>query len=357
MARLTQLTRLNLSNNAISDVSPLLGLNLTGTSWDSTGLYLEGNPLSYPSINTHIPAIQAKGIEVKFDNRTPTTLFNISGVITESDNVLTVEVRDGNGRIFEGVPVMFKIASGGGTLSVTSTTTDEKGRAQSRLTLGKESNRVRVSVVGTAQTVTFSDMAEAGIHIPDPNLRAAIEEELGVKSGSPISPEEMETLTRLRARDASIGVLIGLEFATNLTELRLGDNDITDISPLSGLTNLRRLGLGRNSITDFSPLSGLRDLRRLGLSYNGITDVSALGRVLSGLPNLTELHLRNNRITDISSLSRLTGLTELRLGNNNITDISSLANLTDLTELHLWNNQITNISSLSGLTPSNRVTS
>ena len=344
------MARLNLNNNAISDVSPLLGLNLTGTSWDSIGLYLERNPLSYVSINTHIPAIQAKGVEVKFDSRTATTLLNISGVITASDNVLTVEVRDSNGRIFEGVPVTFAVISGGGTLSVTNTTTDKKGRAQSTLTLGKESNRATVSAVRAEQTVTFSDVAEAGVHIPDPNLRAAIEDVLGVKSGSPISPEEMATLTYLRAREASIGVLIGLESATNLTELRLGNNGITDISSLSGLTNLRTLGLGRNSVTDILPLSGLTNLRTLGLSNNGIKDLSALVSVLSGLINLTELHLRDNRITDISSLSGLTGLTELRLSSNNITDISSLSGLTHLTELRLRDNRITDISPLSGLT-------
>ena len=350
VAGLTNLARLNLNNNAISDVSPLLGLNLTGTSWDSIGLYLERNPLSYVSINTHIPAIQAKGVEVKFDSRTATTLLNISGVITASDNVLTVEVRDSNGRIFEGVPVTFAVISGGGTLSVTNTTTDKKGRAQSTLTLGKESNRATVSAVRAEQTVTFSDVAEAGVHIPDPNLRAAIEDVLGVKSGSPISPEEMATLTYLRAREASIGVLIGLESATNLTELRLGNNGITDISSLSGLTNLRTLGLGRNSVTDILPLSGLTNLRTLGLSNNGIKDLSALVSVLSGLINLTELHLRDNRITDISSLSGLTGLTELRLSSNNITDISSLSGLTHLTELRLRDNRITDISPLSGLT-------
>ena len=328
VAGLTNLTYLHLSGNSISDVSPLLGLNLTGTSWDSTGLYIEGNPLSYVSINTHLPAIQAKGVEVKFDNRTVTTLLNISGVITASDNILTVEVRDSNGRIFEGVPVTFAVISGGGTLSVTNTTTDKKGRAQSRLTLGKESNRVTVSTVGAEQTATFSDVAEAGVHIPDPNLRAAIEDALGVKSGSPISPEEMATLTYLRAREASIGVLIGLESATNLTELRLGRNSVTDISPLSGLTNLRTLGL----------------------SNNGIKDLSALVSVLSGLINLTELHLKDNRITDISSLAGLTNLTNLRLGNNQITNISHLSGLTHLTELRLSGNRITDISPLSGLT-------
>ena len=394
---LTNLARLSLNNNAISDVSPLLGLNLTGTSWDSTGLYLERNPLSYVSINTHIPAIQAKGVEVKFDNRTVTTLLNISGVVTASDNVLTIEVRDSNGRIFEGVPVTFAVISGGGTLSVTNTTTDKKGRAQSTLTLGKESNRVTVSAVGAEQTATFSDVAEAGVHIPDPNLRAAIEDALGVKSGSPISPEEMATLTYLRAREASIAVLIGLESATNLTELRLGNNNITaisplanltnltelrlssnnitdisalselpnltnlrlshnrieDISPLSGLTHLTELRLRDNGITDISPLSGLTNLRTLDLP-SGITDLPALVRVLSRLTHLTSLSLSGNNIGDVSVLipvlSDLTDLRDLNLNDYNITDLSPLAELTNLTSLHLWNNNISDISAVADLT-------
>ena len=191
LAGLTNLTVLQLGGNDISDISAVAGLtNLTGTSWDSTGLYLERNPLSYASINTHIPAIQAKGVEVKFDNRTVTTLLNISGAISASNNALTVEVRDSDGRKFEGVPVTFTVTSGGGTLSVTNTATDENGRAQSTLTLGKESNRVTVSAVGAEQTVTFSDVAEDGVQIPDPNLRAAIGAALDVTPGDPISPEE-----------------------------------------------------------------------------------------------------------------------------------------------------------------------
>ena len=344
---LTNLARLNFRDNSVSDISPLI--ENTGLAGEDE-VYIQKNILNYQSIHTHIPTLQSRGVTVKFDNRTPTTLLKISDVITALNNVLTAEVRDGNGRAFEGVPVTFTVISGGGTLSVTNTTTDEKGRAQSRLTLGKEANRVKGAAVGVERAVTFSDVAEDGVHIPDPNLRAAIEDALGVKSGNPINPEDMATLTYLRAREAAIGVLIGLEFATNLTELRLGNNNITDISPLSGLTNLRRLGLGRNNVTNISPLSGLTNLKTLGLSNNGIKDVSAFSKMLSSLTNLTELHLRDNRITDISSLSGLTNLTALRLGNNNITDIAPLASLTRLTELHLRDNQITDISSLSGLT-------
>ena len=210
---LTQLTQLNLSNNAISDVSPLLGVNLTGTEWDSTGLYLEGNLLSYLSINTHIPAMQTKGIEVKFDNRTLTTLLAISGVITELDNLLIVEVRDSNNLAFAGVPVTFAITSGGGTLSTTRTTTDENGRAQSRFTLGSDggTSTVRASVEGISESVTFNNIV---VNIPDLNLRAAIENALDKAPGTPIAPSEMATLPRLEARNADISNLTGLEHAT-----------------------------------------------------------------------------------------------------------------------------------------------
>ena len=334
VAGLIHLRDLRLSDNKISDLSPLVA-NTGGGNF----VQVRRNPLSYQSIYTDIPTLNERGVFVRFDIRTPTTLLKISGVITKSDNVLTVEVRDSNGRIFEGVPVTFTVTSGGGTLSATNTTTDENGRAQSTLTLGKESNRVTVSAVGTEQTVTFSDVAEDGVHIPDPNLRAAIGAALGLTPGDPISMEEMVALTHFNARDwtegASISLLTGLEFATNLTQLRLGNNSITDVSPLSGLTNLTTLGLGRNSVTDISPLSGLTNLRTLGLSNNGIKDVSALVEVLSGLTNLTNLHLTGNHITDISFLSELTGLTELRLSGNNITDISPLSRLTNLRTLHL----------------------
>ena len=63
LAGLTQLRVLNLNNNAVLDVSPLVALDLPGTEWDSTGLYIENNPLNYASLNTHIPAMQAKALQ------------------------------------------------------------------------------------------------------------------------------------------------------------------------------------------------------------------------------------------------------------------------------------------------------
>ena len=213
-------------------------------------------------------------------------------------------------------------------------------------------------VIGFSDFVIFGSSygKEISTAIPDANLRAVIEDRLGKSSGAPITREEMATLTELKASNADIRDLTGLEFATSLTELSLGNNSISDISVLSGLINLESLGLGNNSISDLSPLSGLTNLESLGLQNNNISNVSAL----SGLTNLTWLHLgfgsvdgavvNNNSISDLSPLSNLTSLTKLFLDNNNISDVSHLSNLTSLTELLLFANSISDISALSGLT-------
>ena len=58
---LTNLIRLLLVGNRISDISPLVAN--TGLGSGDT-VYLSGNPLSITSLNTHIPALQSRGVTV-----------------------------------------------------------------------------------------------------------------------------------------------------------------------------------------------------------------------------------------------------------------------------------------------------
>ena len=189
----------------------------------------------------------------------------------------------------------------------------------------------------------------APVNIPDPNLRAAIEEELGKPKRATITQAEMETLTELYAdsynADSHIQDLTGLEFATNLTFLYLSGNQITDYSPLARLTNLRVLSLSVDQIRDISPLTELTKLESLAIAGQ-IRDISPL----TGLIKLESLNLIDNQIRDISPLSGLTSLTYLYLSHNQISDVSPLAGLTNLTFLTLVHNQIRDISPLSGLT-------
>ena len=183
------------------------------------------------------------------------------------------------------------------------------------------------------------------VNIPDPNLRAAIERELGKAPGTPIMLWEIQVPTKLQIFGKSIQDLTGLEFATNLTTLYLSGNDISDFSPLAGLINLTTLHLGSNSISDVSPLAGLINLTMLYLSSNQVSDVSPL----VGLINLTTLNLSSNQVSDVSPLAGLINLTNLDLDNNDISDVSPLAGLINLTTLHLGSNYISDFSPIAGL--------
>ena len=180
--------------------------------------------------------------------------------------------------------------------------------------------------VNFLKTLLETTTVENRLYIFDPNLRTEIEKALGKTLGSPITIDDMATLTSLEATFDDIKDLTGLEFATNLTSLNLYYNDIKDLSPLAGLTNLTWLSLRHNDITDISSLSELTNLTSLNLEDNGITDLSAL----AGLTNLTWLNLWDNRIWDISALEDLTSLESLFLGNNLILDLSPLVANTGL---------------------------
>ena len=191
------------------------------------------------------------------------------------------------------------------------------------------------------------------VDIPDPNLRAVIENALGVTPGTPITADEMATLTRLEAKNANISDLTGLEGATNLKSLWLdgeevgqgtwrNSNSVSDLSPLAGLTRLEELDLWVNSVSDISPLAGLTNLKHLGFVGNNISDVS----VLAGLTNLESLFLDGNPISGISPLAGLTELTRLGLDNISVSDLSPLAGLTNLRWMRLAGNNISDLSPL-----------
>ena len=165
VAGLTKLERLYLDRNNITDISPLVA-NTGLESGDE--VYILGNPLSYPSIYTHIPVLQERGVEVFFDNRTPQRIHIVSGNDQQGlpgaalKKPFVVEIQDEHGVAFEGVPVTFSVTVGGGTLSTTSTATNTNVRAESALTLGPKpgTNTVEVGVTGIQEKQSVSAIAE-----------------------------------------------------------------------------------------------------------------------------------------------------------------------------------------------------
>ena len=194
------------------------------------------------------------------------------------------------------------------------------------------------------------------VDIPDPGLREAIEKVLGKSPGTPITADDMGTLTYLEERNANISNLTGLEFAINLSKLNLGpenvaetwvnSNTVSDLSPLAELTKLITLNLDENLLSDISPLTKLTNLTWLNLDDNLLSDISPLTK----LTNLTWLALDRNLISDISPLAGLTKLRDLWLDGNSILNLSPLVGLTNLGTLTLEDNAISDISPLAGLT-------
>ena len=358
---LTELQTLSLNNNDLSDIAPLTSLTQLNT------LQLKGNLLSYPSLHTHIPAIQAQGTTVAVDLRTPTALVKASGTHGVAGEALPVivEVQDEQGLGFSGVPVTFTVTAGGGHLSASNVITDRTGRARTTLTLGTTpgKNTVRAAAVEVQQPVILTIIAvnaNSPVTIPDVNLRAKIVENLDKPINVKLTAGDMLRLTKLEAPNANIRDLTGLQHAHNLRELNLSgeyvqgegtvnSNTISDFSPIAGFTQLTRLDLSFGSISDVSFLSDLTRLETLRLYDNPISDIAAL----SGLTQLTFLELSDTDITDVSPLAGLTRLRGLYLFNTSVSDVSALSSLTQLTNLGLSGNEISDVSPLSGLTQLN----
>ena len=200
-------------------------------------------------------------------------------------------------------------------------------------------------LVGESPVITQPDVLPGRlVDIPDPNLRALLEEALGTQT---IRPDAMATLTTLKASNRDISDLTGLEFAINLEELWISDNPVSDLSPLAGCTKLIRLFAWNTPyISDVSPLANLTKLEQLEFKDSEIHDISSLVR----LTNLRVLQFYATDISDISPLSGMTKLERVRFRHSDVEDITPLAELLDLEWLDLASSEVSDLSPLRNLT-------
>ena len=233
------------------------------------------------------------------------------------------------------------------------------------------------------------------VHIPDPNLRAAIAEVLGKNPNAPISVEDMEKLGKLVVRNRGIQDLTGLQFATNLNRLSLRDNQISDLSPIASLINLRALWINNNPVSDISPVKSLTNLTELVVDKTYVSDLSPIAGLINlkqlgvstplisdlspvrGLANLTTLWFHQTQVSDLSPVADLINLENLNANqggifneirrieeetgivintnDGNISDLSPLAGLINLKRIWIWGNPVSDISPLAGLTTLERI--
>ena len=197
----------------------------------------------------------------------------------------------------------------------------------------------------TPPTDTTPTTPGAVVRIPDPNLRAAIAEELGKGPNTPITVEDMEGLERIEARNKDIQDLTGLQFSTNLRELLLNNNQVSDLSPIAGLITLRVLDLWNNPVSDLSSVRGLKNLYHLSFGLTSVSDLSPV----AGLINLEDIHFYGAPVSDLSPLAGLINLKSLAFSSERISDLSPVAGLINLGWILTWGSPIADLSPVAGL--------
>ena len=220
-------------------------------------------------------------------------------------------------------------------------------------------------------TLTSAATDDVASWVPDAALRVALQAALG--KGTPLTKDNVATITQLNLTYDGITNLSGLEFATNLRALDLTGNTITDITPLQHLHNLTDVSLRMNKASvmpDLTPLAGtpvkslnlvaddygtqpdklvglaqLTSLEELEMQNNDLTTVPPV----TNLPNLSYLGIAGNKLTSVQGLTGMHQLTALKVGSNQLTDYTPIASLTNLTTLSIGNNRSNDISMLRSL--------
>ena len=317
LANLTELTTLLLDSNSIKDIRHLANLTqLTalGLGWNNiTDIWALANLTELTTLLLDSNSI--KDISPLADLTRLTTLVlgrnNITDIrgLANLTGLTHLVLRDNN--IMDVTPL------------VNLTNLKHLELQNNRITdITSLENLANLEHLDTQNNPIF-DPDSPAVDIPDPNLRAAIHNALGLNRPI-ITQADMLRLEALPAERRGITDLTGIEYALNLKNLLLQGNNIANLAPLAALTTLEHLFLaGNHSITDISPLSSLVRLKRLTLDFNRISDIRPLG----GLTALTHLGLAHNSISDVNPLVGLYNLEALSIQNNSIADHSPLDGL------------------------------
>ena len=400
LAEFTVLIYLNLSVNPIT--------NLAGLEWIPSLRLLDvrANPLDEEALNVQIPALQARGVDVRYGDPVEVTIpdDNLRAALKEQlgknaeDPIYNTDWINNLWLVNRGISNLAGLESliplrvlylqdndivDLGPLSGLAHLEVLNVRGNP---LDEEAVRVVIPALQARGVEVERDSVE--VEIPDDNLRAALAELLDKNAEDPIHNEN--SINNLWLVNRGISNLAGLELFYSLNELYLSNNDIADLGPLSRLSNLSYLNVRANPLDEEAvrvvipalqargveverdsveveiPDDNLRaalkeqlgknegdsindtDLAHLGhldLSGNNIVDVGSL----SWFTNLTYLDLSDNNSVDVGSLSRLTNLTYLDLSGSNIVDVGPLLGLTNLTYLDLSDNNVVDFGPLSGL--------
>ena len=208
LSGLTDLIELWLSHNNISDLSPLVAN--TGLGAGDT-IDVSANPLSFVSINTHIPTLRDRGVEVRADNLKPPTLEYLLSV-SSGINLIHVPLR---------VSAVNGVAK---TLTSISDLYDALGGASAV-------NFLITHDSSTQAWLSYFSPADRGS-----TANQVLTDDMGIIAG-------MKTTATIRLTGEALGTngtsTIGLNQGLNLVGLPLRDSRVTRVSDLFTLDGIR----------------------------------------------------------------------------------------------------------------------
>ncbi len=254
----TNLTRLELDNSRVSDLSPLTGL----TKLDFLEVHGELSDLSPLARSSNLRRLDIAGTNVS-DLSILSRFINLKELVIADTNISDLS------------PVAGLV----------------------NLELLAFSNDTISDISGLARLINLKTIHTWGNPFSDLSPLAGL------------TNLEILNICGARLEEVTLAPLAGL---TNLNELYLASNGISDVSPLASLTGLNRLSLAGNRVSDISIIPGFTNLKWLDLHHNRISDLSPL----AGLTSLTWLDPSNNPIADFSVLDGLTSLSNTAPGLN-----------------------------------------
>lgn len=129
-------------------------------------------------------------------------------------------------------------------------------------------------------------------NFPDPILRSAIEEVLGIEPEGRITHSQLLTITTLRLLHTEVNNIKGLEYLKNLYDLRIKSNTVTnlDFGNIPKLTELVCIGRRISSIN----ITACKNLHTCKISNTNIIELDTTGN-----PNLVMLSCNDNRIQEL----------------------------------------------------------
>ena len=181
-----------------------------------------------------------------------------------------------------------------------------------------------VDINGTIkQAINKPISAKHEVNVPDPNLKAALNEELNEeninkittrKSSDPLYKEDLGQLTNEAAsthfllNSDGISDLTGLSACTKITYLNLANNSLSSIDELCKMPQLTGVDVSSNKLSDFSPFLQLPNICSIVLSHNNIKNVNGISK----LKNLKTIKLDNNAIPDFSEVEEMSATQGLK---------------------------------------------